>query len=161
MSDDEIHCVCALYHNDPTGITFTNRNGNEIQEYDDYAYNYYDCPDNDSTRNYEGYYPSYNDDTDPQFAPTPIDGGKYTGYHDTTYKTTSPTTQEFIPKPKLKATENMRKNMTKTKIEMMNQQPKMDIMDHQQLIITTIYERRENQTTPISRQSNIEILVLK
>ena len=51
--------------------------------------------------------------------------------------------------------------MTKTKIEMMNQQPKMDIMDHQQLIITTIYERRENQTTPISRQSNIEILVLK
>ena len=95
MPHDMIIRIHLLSQNDPIGITFTNRNENEIDEdddSDDYLpsdeedikyYRYYH-PDNGSTRDSGGDYPSDYYSPDPHFGPTPNGGDKSTESYDIT-----------------------------------------------------------------------------
>ena len=95
MPDDVIIRIHSLARNDPMGITFTDRNENEIKEnydYNDYVpsdeeyieYDGYYHPDNGSTRDSKDDYPSDYYVHDPHFGPVPNFNDKSTGYHDTT-----------------------------------------------------------------------------
>ena len=97
MPDDVISHIHDLARNDPTGITFTDRNENKIEEDDedcDYDYVPYDeedieddgyyHPDDGSTRNSGDDYLSDDDGPDPHFRSIPNVDDKSTGIHDTT-----------------------------------------------------------------------------